>query len=169
MNVVVVGEVESDALLANPSSDGREQGGRLRHPSQATETPNLSNLKRCIDFDHRSSSAKFVTFGIRKLICLLASLSSSTMPHADTAFVPQGLNRSEFWDHVRDQLALLLDGERSWVSVAAYCIGQTLCPQSCISAQVVNLSNAASLIYNALLAYEPHFGSGERAVNWCGT
>lgn len=34
--------------------------------------------------------------------------------------------------------------------------------------QVVNLSNAAALIYNALLAYEPHFGQGDRAVNWCG-
>jgi hypothetical protein len=33
--------------------------------------------------------------------------------------------------------------------------------------QVSNLANAASLIYNSLLAF-PLFGSGDNAVNWCG-
>jgi hypothetical protein len=33
--------------------------------------------------------------------------------------------------------------------------------------QVSNLANAASLIYNSLLAFPP-FGSGDDAVNWCG-
>ena len=33
--------------------------------------------------------------------------------------------------------------------------------------QVSNLANAASLIYNSLLAFPP-FGSGHNAVNWCG-
>lgn len=37
------------------------------------------------------------------------------MPHADTAYVPQGLGKPEFWEHVHDQLASLLDGQRSWV------------------------------------------------------
>ncbi|KAG6331372.1 hypothetical protein ID866_7715 [Astraeus odoratus] len=40
----------------------------------------------------------------------------------------------------------MLDGQRHWVT---------------------NLANAASLIYNSLLAFPTHFGSGERAVNWC--
>lgn len=34
-------------------------------------------------------------------------------------------------------------------------------------AQVTNLANASSLIYNALLAF-PEFGDGPSAVNWCG-
>ncbi|KAJ7834241.1 hypothetical protein B0H14DRAFT_2514696 [Mycena olivaceomarginata] len=33
---------------------------------------------------------------------------------------------------------------------------------------VTNLSNAASLIYNSLLAFPAHFGNGQQAVNWCG-
>ncbi|KAI0798497.1 GAF domain-like protein [Irpex lacteus] len=69
------------------------------------------------------------------------------MPHADSAYVPQGLSKTQFWEHVHEQLAALLEGQRSWV---------------------VNLANASALIYNALLAYESHFGSGDRAVNWCG-
>lgn len=35
-------------------------------------------------------------------------------------------------------------------------------------AQVTNLANTSSLIYSSLLAYHPHFGQGDRAVNWCG-
>ncbi|KAH9920165.1 GAF domain-like protein [Fomitopsis serialis] len=69
------------------------------------------------------------------------------MPHADSALVPSGLDKVAFWGHVYDQLGYLLDGQRNWVT---------------------NLANVASLIYNSLLAYEPHFGSGERTVNWCG-
>jgi len=69
------------------------------------------------------------------------------MPHADSAFVPAGLNRKQFWEHVHGQLTALLEGQRQWVA---------------------NLANASALVYNALLAYEPHFGSGDRAVNWCG-
>ncbi|TCD67875.1 hypothetical protein EIP91_011873 [Steccherinum ochraceum] len=69
------------------------------------------------------------------------------MPHADSALVPPGLTKSEFWLHVHDQLAALLEGQRNWV---------------------VNLANASSLIYNSLLAFNPYFGDGDRAVNWCG-
>ncbi|EMD33709.1 hypothetical protein CERSUDRAFT_159967 [Gelatoporia subvermispora B] len=69
------------------------------------------------------------------------------MPHADTAYIPQGLSKAEFWQYVYDQLASLLEGQRHWVT---------------------NLANASSLIYNALLAFTPHFGDGDRAVNWCG-
>ncbi|KAI0081962.1 GAF domain-like protein [Panus rudis PR-1116 ss-1] len=69
------------------------------------------------------------------------------MPHADAAYVPTGLSKPEFWSHVYDQLAALLDGQRTWVS---------------------NLANASALIYNSLLAYPSHFGDGEHAVNWCG-
>ncbi|CCL99050.1 uncharacterized protein FIBRA_01061 [Fibroporia radiculosa] len=69
------------------------------------------------------------------------------MPHADSALIPSGLNKSAFWQHVHVQLAALLEGQRNWVT---------------------NLANASSLIYSSLLAYEPYFGHGERAVNWCG-
>ncbi|KIJ61295.1 hypothetical protein HYDPIDRAFT_137872 [Hydnomerulius pinastri MD-312] len=70
------------------------------------------------------------------------------MPHADTSLVPSTItSKSQFWDHVHTQLALLLEGQRHWVT---------------------NLANAASLIYNSLLAFPVHFGSGDRAVNWCG-
>jgi L-methionine (R)-S-oxide reductase len=40
------------------------------------------------------------------------------MPHADSAFVPHGLTKAQFWEHVREQLVALLDGQRSWVGVA---------------------------------------------------
>jgi L-methionine (R)-S-oxide reductase len=33
---------------------------------------------------------------------------------------------------------------------------------------VTNLSNASSLMFNALIAFGLHFGDGERMVNWCG-
>ncbi|CAL1706235.1 unnamed protein product [Somion occarium] len=69
------------------------------------------------------------------------------MPHADAAYVPSGLSKQQFWQHIYEQLAALLEGQRSWVT---------------------NLANASSLIYSSLLAYTPHFGDGERAVNWCG-
>ncbi|KAI0784741.1 GAF domain-like protein [Abortiporus biennis] len=69
------------------------------------------------------------------------------MPHADSAYIPSGLSKGQFWEHVYGSLAALLDGQRSWVT---------------------NLANASSLIYNSLLAYEPYFGAGERQVNWCG-
>ncbi|KAH9946951.1 GAF domain-like protein [Amylocystis lapponica] len=69
------------------------------------------------------------------------------MPHADSALVPSGLSKTEFWEHVHGQLASLLDGQRNWVT---------------------NLANASSLIYSSLLAFEPYFGDGDRAVNWCG-
>ncbi|KAF7315859.1 GAF domain-containing protein [Mycena indigotica] len=71
------------------------------------------------------------------------------MPHADSALVPESItSKSDFWAHVYSQLDALLDGQHgNWVT---------------------NLSNAASLIYNSLLAFHSHFGDGERAVNWCG-
>ncbi|TFK53565.1 GAF domain-like protein [Heliocybe sulcata] len=70
------------------------------------------------------------------------------MHHADSAFIPSDIQtRQEFWDYVYLQLQGLLEGQRCWVS---------------------NLANASALIFNALLAYPAHFGSGNRAVNWCG-
>ncbi|KAI0780246.1 GAF domain nucleotide-binding protein [Fomes fomentarius] len=68
------------------------------------------------------------------------------MPHADSAFVPNGIDREAFWSHVHEQLSHLLAGQRDWVT---------------------NLANASSLIYNSLLAY-PDFGTGDRMVNWAG-
>ncbi|KAJ3552421.1 hypothetical protein NM688_g4158 [Phlebia brevispora] len=68
------------------------------------------------------------------------------MPHADSAFIPSGLNKTQFWEHVYDQLSALLEGQRDWVT---------------------NLANASSLIYSSLLAHEA-FGDGDKAVNWCG-
>ncbi|KAG8214272.1 GAF domain-like protein [Butyriboletus roseoflavus] len=70
------------------------------------------------------------------------------MPHADSSLVPPEItSKAEFWIHVRGQLQYLLVDQRHWVT---------------------NLANASSLIYNALLAFTPHFGNGDRAVNWCG-
>ncbi|KAJ7933820.1 GAF domain-like protein [Mycena leptocephala] len=71
------------------------------------------------------------------------------MPHADSALVPETITtKAEFWAHTYSQLDMLLDSDqRNWVT---------------------NLSNASSLIYNSLLAFPPHFGNGQRAVNWCG-
>ncbi|KAJ7282721.1 GAF domain-like protein [Mycena rebaudengoi] len=71
------------------------------------------------------------------------------MPHADSALVPASITtKAEFWAHTYAQLELLLDPQqRNWITV---------------------LSNASSLIYNSLLAFPTHFGSGQRAVNWCG-
>ncbi|KAG9309223.1 GAF domain-like protein [Chiua virens] len=71
------------------------------------------------------------------------------MPHADSSFVPPEItSKAEFWTHVHGQLQHLLAGQKhNWVT---------------------NLANASSLIYNSLLAFKPHFGSGERSVNWCG-
>ncbi|KAJ7656656.1 GAF domain-like protein [Mycena rosella] len=71
------------------------------------------------------------------------------MPHADSALVPETITtKAKFWAHTYSQLDMLLDSEqRNWVT---------------------NLSNASSLIYTSLLAFPPHFGNGQRAVNWCG-
>ncbi|KAF8134250.1 GAF domain-like protein [Boletus edulis] len=70
------------------------------------------------------------------------------MPHADSSLVPPEItSKAEFWVHVHDQLQNLLEDQRDWVT---------------------NLANASSLLYNALLAFRPHFGNGDRAVNWCG-
>ncbi|KAK7005983.1 GAF domain-containing protein [Favolaschia claudopus] len=71
------------------------------------------------------------------------------MPHADSALVPETITtKPEFWAHIYSQLDALLDSnQRNWVT---------------------NLSNAASLIYNSLLAFPAHFGNGQKAVNWCG-
>ncbi|KAI0759883.1 GAF domain-like protein [Trametes elegans] len=68
------------------------------------------------------------------------------MPHADSALIPAGIDKTAFWAHVHEQLSHLLDGQRNWVT---------------------NLANAASLVFNALQAF-PDFGTGERMVNWCG-
>ncbi|EJD40719.1 GAF domain-like protein [Auricularia subglabra TFB-10046 SS5] len=70
------------------------------------------------------------------------------MPHADSALVPKHITaKSDFWALVADQLDALLEPKSNWVSA---------------------LANAASLIYSALAAFPAHFGTGERAVNWCG-
>lgn len=70
------------------------------------------------------------------------------MAHADASLVPSTITtKSQFWDHVYSQLESLLEGQRHWIT---------------------NLANASSLIYNCLLAFPAYFGSGDRAVNWCG-
>ncbi|KAF7322043.1 GAF domain-containing protein [Mycena kentingensis (nom. inval.)] len=71
------------------------------------------------------------------------------MPHADSALLPPSIaSKQDFWEHVYEQLdALLEPQQRNWVT---------------------NLSNAASLLYNALLAFPRFFGDGDGAVNWCG-
>ena len=38
------------------------------------------------------------------------------MPHADSALVPEGITtREQFWEHVHEQLTLLLVNQRAWV------------------------------------------------------
>ncbi|KAH7909294.1 GAF domain-like protein [Hygrophoropsis aurantiaca] len=70
------------------------------------------------------------------------------MPHADASLVPATItSKIEFWDHVHNQLSIVLSGQRNWVT---------------------NLSIAASLIYSSLLSFPLHFGGSDRAVNWCG-
>ncbi|TFL03067.1 GAF domain-like protein [Pterulicium gracile] len=70
------------------------------------------------------------------------------MPHADSSLIPSSITtKVDFWQHVYSQLEALLEGQRNWVS---------------------NLSNASSLIFNALAAFPSHFGTEEKAVNWCG-
>ncbi|PAV18441.1 hypothetical protein PNOK_0528300 [Pyrrhoderma noxium] len=70
------------------------------------------------------------------------------MPHADASFLPPDIiSKNDFWDHVYEQLVNLLSSQRSWIS---------------------NCANASSLVYTSLLAFETHFGSEEKAVNWCG-
>ncbi|KIJ55399.1 hypothetical protein M422DRAFT_774442 [Sphaerobolus stellatus SS14] len=70
------------------------------------------------------------------------------MPHADSSLVPENITtKAAFYEHVASQLKVLLEGQRSWVS---------------------NLSNVASLIYNAFIAFPSHFGHEDRAVNWAG-
>ncbi|KAG8930002.1 hypothetical protein FRC02_004781 [Tulasnella sp. 418] len=69
------------------------------------------------------------------------------MPHADSSLVPSSIiTKTQFWDHVYNQLESLLDGQRNWVT---------------------NLSNASSLVYNSLQSFQ-EFGNGDRMVNWCG-
>ncbi|KZV66690.1 GAF domain-like protein [Peniophora sp. CONT] len=69
------------------------------------------------------------------------------MPHADAASLPAEIeSKAEFWYHVHEQLAILLDGQRDWIT---------------------NLANTSSLMYSSLLAF-PAFGDGPSAVNWCG-
>ncbi|KAF9491891.1 GAF domain-like protein [Pleurotus eryngii] len=67
------------------------------------------------------------------------------MPHADSALVPKGLQtKAEFWRTAYSQLQGLLHDQRNWVS---------------------NLSNSASLIYNALGDSPLH---DPKTTNWVG-
>jgi L-methionine (R)-S-oxide reductase len=96
------------------------------------------------------------------------------MPHADSSHVPSSITtRLQFWKHVYHQLEALISDQRNWVSSRpnlprTFIVVVRL--RCCLynTPQVSNLSNAASLIYNALLTFEPHFGANERAVNCCG-
>ncbi|KAB5590152.1 Free methionine-R-sulfoxide reductase [Ceratobasidium theobromae] len=69
------------------------------------------------------------------------------MPHADSSYLPPSVTtKAQLWDHIYEQLATLIDGQRQWVS---------------------NLANASSLIYHSLASF-PEFGTGDSAVNWSG-
>lgn len=168
--VVVDDEVVSSALLARTSGDGRERGGKLQRLRPANETPNLSNLEVRFDFDHRSIEfAKFAALGTQSYFAL--SFTTFERYHAARrlSFCPPRTRQdtvlgSRPWAAGPLARGTEIMGERgNRIRVCS-----SPCPYLCVSDQVVNLANAASLVYNALLAYEPHFGSGERAVNWCG-
>ncbi|QRV72177.1 methionine-R-sulfoxide reductase [Ceratobasidium sp. AG-Ba] len=69
------------------------------------------------------------------------------MPHADSSFLPPDIKtKAQLWDHIYQQLEVLIEGQRQWVS---------------------NLANASSLIYHTLASFEG-FGTGDSAVNWAG-
>jgi len=70
------------------------------------------------------------------------------MPHADSALIPPSVtDKKEFWALVKVQLAALIEGQTNWVTI---------------------LANASALVYHSLQSFPSHFGSNERAVNWCG-
>ena len=49
-------------------------------------------------------------------IVSLSELWSDTMPHADAASLPVEIKtKAEFWHHVHEQIAILLEGQRDWV------------------------------------------------------
>ncbi|KIY44585.1 GAF domain-like protein [Fistulina hepatica ATCC 64428] len=81
------------------------------------------------------------------------------MPHADASLVPETITtKTAFWEHVHEQLAALIDGQRNWACIPFPSTGIT----------VSNLANASSLIFNALAAFPAHFGQDpHQAVNWC--
>jgi L-methionine (R)-S-oxide reductase len=86
------------------------------------------------------------------------------MPHADSSLVPETIqSKTDFWAHVYNQLELLLELERNWVGYDHHNEVSGL-----LHTQVTNLANTSSVIYNSLLAFPSHFGTNERAVNWCG-
>ncbi|WOO76764.1 Protein YtsP [Vanrija pseudolonga] len=72
------------------------------------------------------------------------------MPHADSSLVPPGLTtKAEFYAHVTEQLELLLDGHRYWVS---------------------NLAQASALLYHSYAGSEL-YGLADNhtpVVNWVG-
>jgi L-methionine (R)-S-oxide reductase len=90
------------------------------------------------------------------------------MPHADSAWLPKEIvTKVAFWEHVHGQLQSLVIGQRSWVRMSVGLIANKFKYAHAL-AQVTNLANASSLLYNALLAFNPHFGHDEKMVNWCG-
>lgn len=75
--------------------------------------------------------------------------------------------KPEFWAHVYTQLESLLVEERNWVKLPT--VLSSLFFSLDRPHQVTNCANAASLIYNSLLAFPACFGSAnDKAVNWCG-
>jgi L-methionine (R)-S-oxide reductase len=88
------------------------------------------------------------------------------MPHADSSLVPETIqSKADFWAHVYTQLEHLLGLERNWASCD---FRNEEDVSGLLYAQVSNLANASSVIYNSLLAFPAHFGTNEKAVNWCG-
>ncbi|KAL1413075.1 hypothetical protein Q8F55_000824 [Vanrija albida] len=72
------------------------------------------------------------------------------MPHADSSLVPPGLTtKAEFYAHVQEQLAGLLEGHRYWVS---------------------NLAQASALLYHSFAGSELYGLSADTTpvVNWVG-
>ncbi|KAH0825912.1 hypothetical protein J3R83DRAFT_7668 [Lanmaoa asiatica] len=78
------------------------------------------------------------------------------MPHADSSLVPLEItSKAEFGPTSMTSYSTCWQTKDIGCGIPATCV-------------VTNLANASSLIYNALLAFKPHFGDGGRAVNWCG-
>ncbi|KXN90963.1 hypothetical protein AN958_03030 [Leucoagaricus sp. SymC.cos] len=85
------------------------------------------------------------------------------MPHADASLIPSSIKtKPEFWEHVYMQLEGLLEEEGNWVNLKPLVCGF---PSFTNGHQITNCANAASLIYNSLLAFPAYFGN--KAVNWC--
>lgn len=50
-------------------------------------------------------------------VIIVCTVLFTTMPHADSSYLPPSVTtKAQLWDHIYEQLATLIDGQRQWVS-----------------------------------------------------